>query len=131
MVINIYSVVQLAVLLGLLIVVSCSDQFSWSRASKNKGLILVGLLGLANLFVFGVAHDNEKSRLSPLNLHDSYHYLLSAKYFDELGYQQIYQCTVEAFHELQEGGAAVPTIFSVRDLNNRFQSISADNVLIC
>ena len=129
MVINIYSVVQLAVLLGLLIVVSCSDQFSWSRASKNKGLILVGLLGLANLFVFGVAHDNEKSRLSPLNLHDSYHYLLSAKYFDELGYQQIYQCTVEAFHELQEGGAAVPTIFSVRDLNNRFQSISADNVV--
>ncbi len=128
MVLNVFSAVQIVVLLSLLVVLSVSQRFDWARATKNGALVLVVLAGLTNLFVFGLAHDNKESRFARLHLHDSYHYLISAKYFRELGYQQIYQCTVKAFSELREEGSGAPRIFAVRDLDNRYQSIAAESV---
>ena len=60
--------------------------------------VLGTLLILFSGFVYLYARHGISSRDYP-HLHDSYHYLLGAKYFDELGYFDLYSCTFVADQE--------------------------------
>ena len=62
----------------------------------------------------------ENSRFNIIKTHDYYHYFISAKYFDELGYNRIYICTATAFEVIKKSQPQVspPAINLIRDLEN-------------
>lgn len=60
-----------------------------ARAALDVGCALVVIVG----FLFLNGEPNPR-RPTYTHLHDAYHYLLGAKYFDELGYDGLYACTV-------------------------------------
>ena len=129
MVLNLFPASQLLVLSMLLILLT-GIRFHTGIRRASAGLLMVVAIGsVTNVLVAGVVHDDRDNRLASYHLHDLFHYLMSAKYFSELGYQQIYQCTVVAARELQAEGIEVPQISRVRDLENRFQTIAGDNIV--
>ena len=71
-------------------------------------LVVLALLSAASFVRFGHFHH-------PRFLHnwDLYHYFLGARYFDELGYDDLYRCTLEADEEL---GGRLSDVRRVRDL---------------
>lgn len=73
-------------------------------------LIVLALMGSASFVRFGHFHF-------PQFLHnwDLYHYYLGARYFEELGYYDLYRCTLEADDEL---GARMAGVRSVRNLHD-------------
>jgi len=70
----------------------------WTRM-RNTALGAIGLLSIAAWFGFGAFHGANR----PLHLHDFYHYYTGSKYFAELGYTRLYQCTAVA--DAQDGRA--------------------------
>jgi hypothetical protein len=68
---------------------------AWRRA-RDVLLVALGILGAAAYFNFGRLHHPNF-----IHVWDTYHYYIGAKYFPELGYERIYECTVaaEAEHE--------------------------------
>jgi hypothetical protein len=64
---------------------------------RNVALATIGVLSLAAWWNFGALHGSGR----PLHLHDFFHYYIGSKYFPELGYTRIYQCTAVA--EVQQG----------------------------
>ena len=64
---------------------------------SRVALAVVGVLCLAAWWNFGALHGRGR----PLHLHDFFHYYVGSKYYAELGYTRIYQCT--AVVELQHG----------------------------
>ncbi len=85
----------------------------WPRWGRQLlvGLALLGsLAGLASFSVHA-----RPWRRNFLNLHDAFHYYFGAKYFDELGYDRLYHCTVLALAEqAPEELRQVRTIRSLR-----------------
>jgi hypothetical protein len=71
---------------------------TWPPARRRR-LVAIGLLSLAAWWNFGALHGSGR----PLHLHDFFHYYIGSKYFAELGYSRIYQCT--AVVEVDEGRA--------------------------
>jgi hypothetical protein len=71
----------------------------WMRL-RNVALAGVGVLSLAAWWNFGALHGSGR----PLHLHDFFHYYIGSKYYAELGYTRIYQCTAVA--EMQRGRSA-------------------------
>jgi hypothetical protein len=71
---------------------------AWLSARRRR-LIVIGLGSLAAWWNFGALHGAGR----PLHLHDFFHYYVGSKYFAELGYTRIYQCTGVA--EVAQGGA--------------------------
>jgi hypothetical protein len=79
-------------------------------ATRTAMVALGGLTWLAGISYFYGAHG---ARLSYSHLHDSYHYVMGAKYFPELGYDQLYVCTAQATEERLLSDSA-----QARDLSN-------------
>jgi hypothetical protein len=71
----------------------------WVRV-RNGALAGLGTLSLAAWWNFGALHGPGQ----PLHLHDFFHYYVGSKYYAELGYTRIYQCTAVA--EMQRGRSA-------------------------
>jgi hypothetical protein len=60
-----------------------------ARAALDIGCALVVIVG----FLFLNGEPNAR-RPTYVHLHDAYHYVLGPKYFDELGYDGLYECTL-------------------------------------
>jgi hypothetical protein len=91
-----------------------------SRGRRAGGVFLASLavLAVANYYHFGFFHTKYAqygwldTRAFP-HLWDSYHYYVGAKYFDELGYGDLYNATVVAD---AGDGARLARVAEVRDL---------------
>ena len=74
---------------------------------KNKNLtkkVVNTLLGIL-VFIAGVTYfygDRGISKLHYVKIYDSYHYLIGAKYYDELGYYGLYRCHLLADSERED-----------------------------
>ncbi len=66
--------------------------------------------------------------------HDQYHYYLGAKFFPELGYDDLYKCTVIAEDQLgaqvEEGGRRVDLTKEARHADRKIRNLGADNLLM-
>ena len=90
---------------------------------RDRALLLLGLLSAAAFFNFGRFHDGRF-----VHVWDSFHYVLGAKYFPELGYAGLYEAALGAERAagLLPPGATVP----IRDLaTNDIRTRSADEAL--
>ena len=91
--------------------------------TRDRALAALGLLSAAAFFNFGLFHFGPF-----LHTWDTYHYVLGAKYFPELGYTGLYEATLAAERaaELLPPGSALP----VRDLvTNAIRTSNADEAL--
>jgi len=61
-----------------------------------------------------------------LHFHDFFHYQMSAEFFPELGYGQIYRCTAQGLEELAESDHNTPRPAVIRDLSSRYRYIASD-----
>lgn len=81
------------------------------------------LLGTLALVVFAKAYGFFLwNHPNGIQTHDAYHYYLNSKYFPELGYFELYTCTVAAFAEGAEG----PRNARIRDLRNPRKQLLID-----
>lgn len=76
----------------------------WDLVSRGSGtkvrdtiLMVLGVLAFLAWWNFGALHGRGR----PIHVHDVFHYYLGSKYYAELGYTRIYQCTAVA--EVQRG----------------------------
>jgi hypothetical protein len=81
-----------------------------ARSQRTLAVVLGALTWLSGVSYFYGAHG---AKPNYSHLHDSYHYLLGAKYYAELGYDQLYVCTAQATSR-----ARVPDSTDARDLRN-------------
>jgi hypothetical protein len=91
--------------------------------ARDRALALLGLLSAAAFFNFGSFHFGRF-----VHVWDTYHYVVGAKYFPELGYSGLYEATLAAERAsgLLPPGATVP----LRDLGtNLLGTANADAVL--
>jgi hypothetical protein len=69
-----------------------------------------------------VASDPGRAKVAqhvPLHFHEFFHYYLGAKYFRELGYDDLYDCTTAADHAIARDDGVRPRIIGwVRDLDD-------------
>lgn len=117
-----YQNVQLIVL----IVSACAVCFPygkmstvWRRLSTFVGCIL--LLAMIAIGTSATMLKHVQFKRSYFDYYDTYHYLLGARYFDELGYDQHYTCTALAL----KGEKRRHRAQKVRDLTNN-RSITVD-----
>ena len=83
--------------------------FKKSNKNWNKVYVLLALISLLSYFYLaGVV-----CKSNYVNIWDTYHYFLGAKYFQELGYTRLYECTVIASHEDEDW---IPRLERIRDL---------------
>ncbi|GEM_PF-727414 len=90
---------------------------------RDRALVALGLLSAAAFFGFGKLHGG---RL--VHVWDSFHYVVGAKYFPELGYTGLYEAALAAERAagLLPPGATVP----LRNLTtNAIETTSADDAL--
>ncbi len=83
------------------------DERRWIQ--RALAFVLMALTGCSGIIYFYGA--NGARRTYP-HVHDAYHYVLGSKYFDELGYDLLYVCTLQAM-----GPRAIPDDTRVRDLS--------------
>ncbi len=83
-------------------------------APRNRQFQTALMLALAAVSVF--AYFNFGKFHGRTNIHhwEQFHYTLSAKYFDELGYDGLYVASIES----QQQAGASPLPFQIRDLRN-------------
>lgn len=67
--------------------------------------LCVALLGSGLFYFFGVRGYAKSGPY--VHTHDSYHYLLGPKYYKEIGYFDLYECTIEAKPDLFRGNTKV------------------------
>ena len=90
----------------------------WGFHAKQPGrhrsvvVFLLILIGISAWFRFDPLHSSG----SPVHPHELYHYAVNAKYYQELGYFEIYRCTAKALRELGDG--AELRRYRIRDLDN-------------
>ncbi len=97
----------------------------WIKLGRSGGSKL-GFLGLwALIVVMGVLQQHRvdafrDGQFNIIKTHDYFHYFISAKYFNELGYNRLYICGIAAFQEIENSRIDVspPKIDIVRDLAN-------------
>lgn len=82
---------------GLLAMHRQSAPASRRRRYLERGLIGVALIGAFSWTNFGALRGPHR----PVAFHDVYHYYIGAKYYPELGYTRIYDCTATA--EMDDG----------------------------
>jgi hypothetical protein len=125
--VDLVKIVLAAALIGYLLVVrgrapgtGARPAARGSRGLRTGGLFLaaLALLAVANYYHFGFFHTKYTQhgwldRRAFLHLWDSYHYYVGAKYFDELGYGDLYNATLVAD---AEDGARLAGVAEVRDL---------------
>ncbi len=77
----------------------------------RAALVVLAIVSAASFLRFGHYHH-------PRFLHnwDLYHYFLGARYFDELGYYDLYRCTLEADAELDGEMSEVTRVRDLRTL---------------
>jgi len=90
---------------------------------------LVALLSLYTYSRLGSFHDYGVHGHRTYHFHEIVHYYFGAKYYPELGYHRLYDCTVVALEELKAGGLPVPAIDEVRSLRSRWRSYPVGEVL--
>lgn len=83
-------------------------QLRWVRV--GLATVLAALTWGSGLVYFYGANG---ARHSFPHVHDTYHYLLGSKYFDELGYDRLYNCTAQVM-----GPRVIPDDTSARDLSS-------------
>ncbi len=84
--------------LGLVVHRRSADRSQRSPGQDRRyraALALLALLAFASFYKFSVFHRSE----SGVHLWDVYHYYIGSKYFPELGYSRIYECTLAAAAE--------------------------------
>ena len=69
---------------------------------KRKGMVVATLVIAALLGIYLLISPNHLRR--SVHLRDTYHYYLGAKYFTELGYRGLYDCSLAADIEAGLGG---------------------------
>lgn len=93
------------------------------RRARDRALAVLGFLSAAAFFNFGSFHSGRF-----VHVWDTYHYVVGAKYFPELGYSGLYEATLAAERAsgLLPPGATVP----LRDLGtNLLGTANADAAL--
>lgn len=101
---------------------------SSTGAYKNLSLAAMTVLGafaVVAYFNFLKVHDYGKAGNHVYHYHDIYHYSLGAKYYDELRYDRLYDCTYVALQDIGDEGIAIPHIVAVRSLANPDESYRA------
>ena len=93
-----------------------------ARRVRGAALAALGVLGLAAYPGFGRLHAGRA-----LHIWDSYHYYLGAKYFAELGYDGLYECT--ALADAEAGLRHDVATRTITDLHTNLQ-IKTFDVLI-
>jgi hypothetical protein len=96
------------------------------RASCYRVLCVCAFVAMASWLRFGALHvlqvDERGTRVERHQLfqfHEFYHYYLGAKYFTELGYLGLYDCTALADEEIAAEAGEQPKIHAgVRDLSD-------------
>lgn len=82
--------------------------------------VVVGLLASASYTRFGKGHEYGPRENHVYHFHDIFHYAVGAKYYPELGYYRMYDCTLVALEELRGDGVRripkVPTVRSLEDV---------------
>ena len=86
---------------------------TWTRM-RRPGMVLLLVAALAALVGWGVYANNDFRR--GIHLWDTYHYYMGAKYFPELGYRGLYNCTLAADLEAGEEGELARR--PIRDLDS-------------
>ncbi|MBL8914401.1 MAG: hypothetical protein JNM17_27090 [Archangium sp.] len=92
--------VQFAISIGALGVIGWGLYRHWEGKShlgqrlRDRLLLVLGLLGFLGYFNFGHLHFGNF-----VHVWDTYHYVMGAKYFPELGYEKLYDCTTVANYE--------------------------------
>ena len=89
------------------------------RASRlhDRGLALLGVLGFAAWWNFGLFHYPDF-----VHPHELFHYVIGAKYFPELGYTRLYECVAIADSRVRGG--------SVRSAGRRLRNLETNIVEI-
>jgi hypothetical protein len=106
----------------LLLIRSVSQAYKRLSAAVLGGVAAFALLGYTNFLDF---HDYAKVGRHVYQYHDIYHYYLGAKYYKELRYDRLYDCTYIALQDIAAEGTAVPDIVSIRSLHNPDESYTA------
>jgi hypothetical protein len=94
---NTAQVVQFAISLGALGVIMWGMVLQWNKRARVKQvlrdrlLLVLGLLGFLGYFNFGHLHFGNF-----VHVWDTYHYVMGAKYFPEMGYDKMYDCAAIA-----------------------------------
>jgi hypothetical protein len=91
-------------------------------AFHRRAPILLGLLGALGLFAYSNFGWANRGRL--LHVWDTYHYYLGAKYFPELQYLHLYECTAVAEAEAGDRGAVA--LRTMRDLRTNLEIETLD-----
>jgi hypothetical protein len=59
---------------------------------RNRLLLVLGFGGLLGYFNFGHMHFGSANDMWDIHIWDTYHYYMGAKYFPEVGYDNLYEC---------------------------------------
>ncbi len=89
--------VQFAISLGAVFVIGWGLKLQWEgrprvrQLLRDRTLLVLGLCGFLAYFNFGRLHFGNF-----VHVWDTYHYVMGAKYFPELGYEKLYDCAAIA-----------------------------------
>lgn len=89
--------VQFAIAVGAVFVIGWGIKLHWDgrgqeqQLLRDRLLVVLGLLGFLGYFNFGHLHFGNF-----VHVWDTYHYVMGAKYFPELGYEKMYDCAAIA-----------------------------------
>lgn len=89
--------VQFAISIGTLALIGWGLKLQWDGRPKyrqllrDRTLVVLGLCGFLAYFNFGRLHFGNF-----VHVWDTYHYVMGAKYFPELGYEKLYDCATVA-----------------------------------
>ena len=89
--------VQFAISIGAVALIGWGLKLQWAGRPKHRQLlrdrtlVVLGLCGFLAYFNFGRLHFGNF-----VHVWDTYHYVMGAKYFPELGYEKLYDCATVA-----------------------------------
>jgi hypothetical protein len=100
------------------------------RGVRLTSFLLVALAGLScfSYVRWGEFHEYGRYGRHTYHYHEIYHYYVGSKYYPELGYHLLYDCTYIAFRELGQEGVTVPAIVEIRSLSDRSAFYRTDAV---
>lgn len=111
------------ILFGGMLAYGLVRRFAWSqtrRFQRGIQLVLTGLVLVSGLLYL---HGSRSGTDSYFHRGDTFHYYVGAKYFDEVGYWDLYECTVKALGETRFQNKD-----TVRDLRT-YQKVNVARVL--
>lgn len=117
---------RLDALLALLALAVLVVLFSVPEKSEKRLLYFVIAIISLNIFVIGSKDDVERLADGKVRIWNVYHYYLGSKYFDELGYTDLYVATLTADREGSKRWVGV--VKEVRDLNS-YQRVDIETAM--